>query len=273
MDTAFDFDSKHTGRIYRISVSLPYAYSNTENWPFGEKPERWPVVYLLDANFWFGVVTGIVHSMAWCAGTTDAIVVGIGYPEQENSQETWMETMARRNADFTSVRIEERERGFTEMTKRPVKTGEASRFLHFIADELIPAIERDYVTDPARRILAGHSLGGGFAAFALFEAPNLFDAYVIGSCNPSQQDQYIIKREEAFAQGHRKLTSKVFLWAGELEEGEDDTTMSETLRFAALLESRNYEGLTVAKHVVADANHCECVAPGFQFGLKFALKK
>lgn len=273
MDTAFDIDSNHTGRTYRISVSLPYAYSNPERWPFGDRPDRWPVVYLLDANFWFGMVTGIVHSMAWCAGTTDAIVVGIGYPEQVNPQEMWMEAMARRNADFTSVRSEEREKRMGEMTKRPIQTGDASRFLQFIRDELVPTVERDYLTDPSRRILAGHSLGGGFAAFALFETPDFFDAYIIGSCNPSHFDRYIFKREEAFAQGHRSLASKVYLWAGELEESADETTVTDTRRFAALLASRHYEGLTVVEQVFADLNHCEGVAPGFQAGLKFALKK
>lgn len=273
MRTSFDMDSKHTGRTYRISVSLPYAYSSPESWPFGDTPDRWPVVYLLDANYWFGMVTGIVHSMAWCAGTTDAMVVGIGYPEHTNPQEMWMETMARRNQDFTPVQSEEREKRMGEMTKRPTQTGDASRFHQFIRNELVPAVERDYLTDTSRRILAGHSLGGDFAAFALFEAPDLFDAYIIGSCHPSQLDQFIFKREEAFAQNHRKLTSKVYLWAGELEESADDTTLTDTLRFAALLAARNYEGLSVVKQAFADMNHCECVAPGFQSGLKFALKK
>lgn len=272
MDTQFDLDSRHTGRTYRIRLSLPYAYANPETWPFGDKPTQWPVVYLLDANFWFDLVKGIVHSMAWCAGTTDAIVVGIGYPEGEDATQTWMETMARRNADFTPVRNEEREQRMHEMTKRPIKTGEANHFLQFMGDELIPAIERDFQADASRRILAGHSLGGAFAAYALFETPGLFDAYVIGSCNPSQQDQYIFKREEAFSLAHRKLASKVYLWAGELEEDAENTTVSDTLRFAARLAGRNYEGLTIIRQILPNSNHCESVAPGFQAGLKFALK-
>lgn len=273
MDTAFNLDSVHTGRTYHISVSLPYAYSNPESWPFGHKPDRWPVVYLLDAAFWLGIVSGIVHSMAWCGGTTDAIIVGIGYPEQTSPQDTWMETMARRNQDFTPVRSEEREKRMAEMTKRPVKTGDATGFHQFLSDELIPAIERDYRTDPSRRILAGHSLGGHFAAFALFEAPDLFDAYVIGSCDPSQFDQFIFKREAAFAQDHRKLTSKVYLWAGELEEDADNTTVTDTLRLAALLTSRNYEGLSVIRQILPDQNHCESAASGFQSGLRYVLRQ
>lgn len=269
MDTVFDIHSKHTSRTYRISVSLPYAYSNPD-WPFGDTPERFPVIYLLDAEFWFDMVTGIVHSMAWCGGTTDAIVVGIGYPELGTPQQRWMETMARRNHDFTPVRDEKREQRIGEMTKRFVQTGDASRFHQFIRNELIPTLERDYLADPSRRILAGHSLGGGFATFALFEAPELFDTYLIGSAGAGEFD---LKREEAIRQDHRKLASKIYLWAGELEEAGDNTTVSDTLRFAELLASRNYDGLSVVKQIFAGLNHCECVAPGFQAGLKFALIK
>src|SRR5258705_6060765 len=176
-------DSKHTGRKYRITISLPYAYSKprVEGWPFDDAPAQWPVVYLLDANFYFGMVTDIVRSMAWCGGTTDAIVVGIGYPEAEDPQEAWREAQARRNMDFTPIRSEAREKRIGEMAKRLIRTGDAGHFHKFIKDELIPVIEQDYRADPSRRILAGHSLGGDFAAFALFEEPDLFDTFIIGS--------------------------------------------------------------------------------------------
>jgi predicted alpha/beta superfamily hydrolase len=276
MSIAFLMDSTHTGRKYHISISLPHSYSkpHVDGWPFGENmPDRWPVVYLLDANWYFDMVSDMVHSMAWCGGTSDAIVVGIGYPEHENPQEMWLETMARRNPDFTPIRNEEREKEFGEWLKRPIQTGEAARFHQFISDGLIPAVERDYLADPLSRILVGHSLAGEFAAFALFEAPDLFDAFVIGSCEASRNDQFIFKREEAFAQDHHKLTSKVYLWAGELEESADNTTVTDTLRFATLLASRDYEGLSVVKQVFPNLSHCEVIAPGFQYGLKFALGK
>lgn len=275
MDTVTLMDSKQTGRTYRISISLPYAYFNQpdgEGWPFGDLPDRWPVVYVLDANWYFGMVTEIVHSMAWCGGTTDAIVVGIGYPEHENPQETWMQAMARRNLDFTPIRSEERERSMGEMTKRPVQTGDASRFHQFIRDELIPAVERDYPADASRRILTGHSLAGEFAAFALFEAPDLFDTFIMGSWAPGAEDQFAFKREAAYAKEHDRLTSKVYLWAGELEEDADNTRVTDLGRFAALLAGHNYEGLTVVKQIFPDLNHCEVIAPGFHAGLKFALR-
>ncbi|MFN8447326.1 MAG: alpha/beta hydrolase-fold protein [Anaerolineae bacterium] len=264
-------DSQHKGTTYRITVSLPYSYH--ESWAFGDTLAQWPVVYLLDANWFYGMVTDIVRSMAWCGSTTDAIVVGIGYPGDDKPQEAWRQAVVRRDADFTPVRSEAREKRIGEMIERPILTGGAAHFHRFIKDELIPFIEQEYHADPLRRILAGHSLGGDFAAFALFEAPDLFDTYIIASCGPGDEDGFIFKQEEAFAKAHQKLPVKVFLAAGELEEEVGNTTLTDTLRLAAILESRNYEGFSLVKRVFPDANHCEVIAPGFQAGLKFALRR
>ncbi len=268
-------DSKHTGRKYRITISLPYAYSKprVEGWPFDDAPIKWPVVYLLDANWYFGMVTDIVRSMAWCGGTTDAIVVGIGYPEDEDPQESWRENHARRNLDFTPVRSEETEKRMGEMAKRPVLTGDAGHFHKFIKDELIPLVEKEYRADPSRRSLAGHSLGADFVAFALFEKPDLFDTFIIGSSGPTDNDRFTFKREESYSKEHKQLPAKVYLSVGELEESAENTTLTDTLRFATILGSRNYEGLSLVKQVFEDRNHCEVIAFGFQAGLMFALKK
>jgi len=267
--------SKHTGRTYRITISLPYAYSKpgVKGGAFDNAPAAWPVVYLLDANWFFGMVTDTVRAMAWCGRTTEAIVVGIGYSENADPQETFREAMARRENDFTPVRSEVIEKEMTEGIRRPVYTGDAGNFLKFIKDELTPQVEKEFRADPSKRILAGHSLGGLFAAFALFEGPDLFNTFIIGSPYLAYGDKFTFKHEEAFAQKHKKLPANVYLFAGELEESVDDTTLTDSLRFAAVLQSRKYKGLSLVNQVFVDQNHCEVTAPGFQAGLKFALKK
>jgi hypothetical protein len=119
----------------------------------------------------------------------------------------------------------------------------------------------------------GHSYGGLFGLFALFEAPGLFDSLIIGSPTLTYGNRFAFRQEEAFAQAHRKFPASVYLYVGELEEGLDDTTMTDTLRMAAILQGRNYEGFSLVKHIFADQNHCEVAAPGFQWGLKQALKR
>jgi predicted alpha/beta superfamily hydrolase len=157
--------------------------------------------------------------------------------------------------------------------QRPTPNGDAGNFHKFIRDELIPFVEQTYRADPAGRILVGHSYGGLFALFSLFETPGLFDTLIVGSPTLSYGNRFMFQREEVFAQEHSVLPAKVYLYAAELEEAIDDTTLTDTLRMAAILQGRNYEGLSLARHVFPDQNHCEVAAPGFQWGLKFALRK
>lgn len=268
-------ESAQTGRKYCITISLPYAYSRPEvkDWPFDNPPAKWPVVYLLDANWYHGMVTDIIRPMAWCGRTTDAIVVGIGYPEDHDPQETWREAVSRRSLDFTPTRDEGEEKSISELTKRPSPTGDAGGFHKFIKEELIPLIEEKYQAESSKRVLAGHSLGGLFGAFALFQEPALFNAYIIGSPFLGYGDKFIFGHEEAFSMKRKRLKARVYLSIGELEESADDPMLTDMLRFAAILEKRKYKGFTMVKQVFANLNHCEVLAPGFQAGLMWALRK
>jgi uncharacterized protein len=267
--------SARNGRTYRITVSLPlgYAKSPDETWPFNDTPEKWTAVYVLDGNWYAGMVAGMIRPMAWCGSTTDAIVVGIGYAEGGDPIEAFRESFTRRNIDLTPVRDEAEERSMEARHKRPTPSGDSAGFLAFLEHELIPLIERDYRADPARRILAGHSYGGLFALYTLFESPGLFETMIIGSPTLSYGRRFMFEREAAFAQEQTKLPARIYLFAGEYEESIDDTTLTDTLRLAAILQGRKYEGFSLTQQVFADQNHCEVAAPGFQAGLKRALKR
>lgn len=267
--------SKFTKRTYRIFISLPLASFKTSNrsWPFDNPLKKYPVVYLADANYYFGMATEMTRAMSWCGATTDAIIVGIGYPEDENPPEAWRDAVIGRNYDFTPVQDKETDVEDSKWLKRKVVTGGAPKFLQFIKQELIPAIEKEFPADPKKRVVAGHSLGGLFTAFALFSEPTLFDTFLI--CSPALwcNDKFVIKQEEQFAKRRKRLDAKVYLSIGELEEGVKDSMVGDFVHFAAVLKSRNYKGLTLRRQIFLDLNHCDAVAPGFQAGIKFALKK
>ncbi len=268
-------ESRHTGRTYRITISLPLGYAASADalWPFTNLPERWPVVYVVDGNWYAAMVAGMIRPMAWCGSTTDAIVVGIGYPEEADPTEAFRESFTRRNADLTPVRDEAEEQSMQARHQRPTPTGDSAGFLRFIRDELVPMMESEYRADAARRILAGHSYGGLFALFAMFEAPALFSTLIIGSPTLSYGDRVMFQHEERFASSGRPLSARVYLFAGELEESSTDQTLTDSLRMAAILKGRGYEGFSLTQHVFADQNHCEVAAAGFQGGLVFALRK
>lgn len=267
--------SKITKRTYRISVSLPLASFETSNrsWPFDNPLKKYPVVYLTDANYYFGMVSEMTRAMSWCGATTDAIIVGIGYPEDANPPEAWRDAIVGRTYDFTPIKDEKGDVADSEWLKRKVVSGGAPNFLQFIKQELIPVIEKKYPADPKKRVIAGHSLGGLFAAYTLFNEPTLFNSFLI--CSPSlyMHDRLIFRLEEQYAKRHKRLAAKVYLSVGELEEGSNDTMVGDLVHLAAMLQSRKHKSLTLRKQIFPDLNHCDVVAPGFQVGLKFALKK
>jgi predicted alpha/beta superfamily hydrolase len=139
--------------------------------------------------------------------------------------------------------------------------------------ELIPLIEQEYRTDPAKRILAGHSHGGLFTVFAMLQEPRLFSSYIASSPSLDFAENSMFALESEYAKKHKRFPAQIYLSAGELEVGCDDTTLTDMYRFAALLESRKYKGFSLTKQMFLDNNHCEVAAPAFQAGLKMALKK
>lgn len=262
------------GREYRISVALPLGYNATpdESWPFHNAPARWPAVYVLDGNWYFGLVTDIIRPMSWCGGTLDAIVVGIGYVESEDPQEALRDSFTRRNLDLTPARDPVEEQSLAGRFDRPVPTGGAEEFYQFICRELTPFIDERYRADASRRTLIGHSYGGLFAAYSLLKSPEHFHTYVIGSPTLAYGDRAVFRQEAQYAGGNDDLPARVFVYAGD-EEFVDDTTLTDTIRFVTILRGRGYRKLELVSKYFSDYDHCAVAAPGLHAGLKFALAK
>jgi predicted alpha/beta superfamily hydrolase len=267
--------SQQNGRTYQITVSLPLGYDAPPgaDWPVHDIPAQWPTVYVLDGDWYSAMVAGIIRPMSWCGNTSDAIVVGIGYPEDTDPKESFRVSFVRRDHDLTPIKDEATQKAMEAAHKRPVPNGDATGFHNFLKQELIPFIETTYRADPARRVLVGHSYGGLFALFGMFITPDLFRALVIGSPTLSYGNRWTFQQEEAFAKEQRRIPASVYLFVGELEESLTDQTVTDTLRMGAILQGRQYEGFSLVKRVFEDQGHCEVAAPGMQWGLKHALKK
>ena len=260
------------GRTYRITVALPLAYDAApdDGWPFAGAPVRWPTVYVLDGNWYFGMVTDIIRPMSWCGGTSDAIVVGIGYEEAEDAREALRSAFTRRNLDLTPARDQAEERSMAQRFARPVPTGGAEAFHRFICNELTDFIEDRYRADSSQRTLVGHSYGGLFTAYSLLRTPKNFRAYVIGSPTLAYGDRYVFQQESQFARANDSLPAKVFIYAGD-EESLEDSTLTDTIRFSTILRGRDYLDLELASEYFPAHDHCAVAAPGIHAGLKFAL--
>jgi predicted alpha/beta superfamily hydrolase len=109
--------------------------------------------------------------------------------------------------------------------------------------------------------------------FAMLHEPKLFRNYVAGSPSFWIGDKSLFNLESTYAKSHKSLPAQLYMGLGEAEESPDFPMVTEMLRFAAQLESRNYKRLSLTKQVFLDYNHCEVVAPAFQAGLRLALRK
>lgn len=260
-------DSNATRRPYRISVALPFSYHH-------EPEQVYPAVYLLDANLYFGLVTDMVRLLQMNGSFPSVIVVGIGYPLGELYGENFRQFVLWRDQDFTPVA----DKSFEQETAKwlgidAVKSGDASRFLDFLALELLPKIENKYRADSMSRALVGHSLGGTCALYALFHQPDLFKRYVVGSPALAYGDRVLFRLEEEYAVQHEALAASLFLGIGGDEETLDNpldalVSVSDFYRFSTILQYRRYAEFKLTRAVFPGHDHLSVVAPLFQTGLK-----
>jgi predicted alpha/beta superfamily hydrolase len=240
------FTSDITGQDYRIYVSLPQGYS-----AMADKPPKYPVIYSLDANWHFAVDTGSSRSLKLGGELGDVIVVGIGYPTDDDN-----EIMSLRAWDM-----------------RPGQGAEA--FLGFIQEELIPHIDANFRTVKQDRTLAGHSYGGLFTLYALFHATDTFQRYVAMSpalwYGYEYEDQRVVfDYEEAYASEHHKLPVDLFLSVGEFEPEEmygGLWMVSNLIEFHQVLEDRDYGGLKMEMVIVEGLGHAGSYPGAFTRGL------
>ncbi|MDE3743280.1 alpha/beta hydrolase [Maribacter polysaccharolyticus] len=135
-------------REYWVYVPEHYADDNF-------KAQRYPVIYVLDGETYFHVISGIVNtfSSGYYPVMPECIVVAI-----KNTD---------RSRDLTP----------TPVTELGYQSGGADKFRSFIIKELMPKIDETYRTLDFK-ILVGHSFGGLFTMNTLFENTGDFNAYV-----------------------------------------------------------------------------------------------
>ena len=226
---------------YLISVALPFHYA--------DHPEKlWPVIYVLDANLYFGLVVDMVRAMNirvdFCNELSDAFIVGVGYPVNGSIAEMLHQVMHLRLRDFVRSRDQGGEQFIQEHfpLATVVASGNAGPFLQFLQQELVPLIESDYQADPSDRSLLGRSWGADFAIYAMFQQPELFQRYVVASSSGNL-----------------------------VMEDQSDEDTANLHHFVSRLESRHYGGLTLTHQVIANSTHCAVVPPAFQAGLVAVL--
>jgi predicted alpha/beta superfamily hydrolase len=124
-------------------------------------------------------------------------------------------------------------------------------------DELFPFAENEYRLVPSDRGLLGYSSGGLFVMYALFNAPQLFQRYLIGSAAGWWDDSVVFDDEAKYAADHTALPARVFASIGG-QEG--DLQVQTWKRLRDTLEGRNYDGLQLTTAMFDGEDHFTCLA-------------
>jgi predicted alpha/beta superfamily hydrolase len=235
------------GMEYRICVALPEGYDASS--------ECYPALYLLDAWQTFGTVVESYRLHCDLGLVPKLVLFGISH-----TGKTWQDHFYYRSRDFTPTELSTDEvtarHGAFFASITPVSGG-ARRFLQFMQDELFPFAEREYRLIPSDRGLFGYSYGGLFVMYALFNAPQLFQRYFIGSAASWWDDYAVFGDEARYAQGHTALPARVYASTG---GAEGDLQVQAWKRLRDILRCRNYSGLQLTTVMFDGEDHFTCSA-------------
>lgn len=160
---ALTLSSKTFGRDVPVQVYVPNTYAAGST--------QYPVLYILN-SYPFAFTCGTVELLSTQMEIPEMIVVGV--PPFDRG--------------YVPTPFEERGESPT-----PVDLS-----IRFLKEELIPFVDKSYRTN-AYRILYGHSVGGLFTMYTLFNHPDLFTGYLAGSPWFQTLDQYWLKNIEKMA--------------------------------------------------------------------------
>jgi hypothetical protein len=248
-----DMKAESSGITYPVFVCLPGSYEYTK--------KTYPVIYMLDAYSSFGIMTQMQHLLVFSKELPEAIIVGIS---SEGGSKEFIYNRAR---DYTPTKVMEDSLPINVHMMTPASGG-ASKFLQFIKNQLMPAIELKYRTEKNDRTLVGHSYGGLFCFYTLFKEPELFNKYVILSPALSWDNGYLLKQEEAFAKTGKSLNVKLYTAVGSLDY---KNIIDEWQKMVTALRSHSYSGLNLKEEILPNETHYTMIPFISTHGLKYVF--
>lgn len=233
--------SKYVDQEYKINIFFPKDYK--------KETDRYPVVYVLDAEYNFGCVAYIARRLIKNKDIPKVLLVGIAY---DTTYEDFYDKRSRDLTPFSKIH------GY--------KTGGAKSFTLFIQNELIPFIDKSYRTIPEDRTIVGHSFGGLYCSYVLFQHHNLFNRYIIVCPSLWYSDKVVFEYEEKFAVKHQDLAASIYLAAG---EDESLRIRNNTQLLGNKLRERDYPNLHLKASIVEGENHRSLFPYAFTRGMRF----
>lgn len=261
-----DIRAQALKRDYQVYVALPDSYRQ------GNK--RYPVLFVVDANYSFAVVRNIAQRLNKHAGMEEVVVVGLSYANGDGG-------VYSRRRDYTPTTPRKHDYR-SDMPGRQPAFGEAKAYGQFISGEVFPFIASNYRVNMQRKVFIGHSYGSLLGLQFLLTEPRTFEHYILGSPSLWYDAGVMFDREQAYAASHKDLPASVFFGIGGLEKLaagkkrsrlEEEADMLADLReFDGKLKSHKYPGLKTRLRVFEDEDHASVFPFILTHGLRAYLK-
>ncbi|CAI2769249.1 alpha/beta hydrolase-fold protein [Flavobacterium collinsii] len=263
--TVDSISSKVLNENRKIWIHLPKSARNT-----GLAKQKYPVVYLLDAEGHFSSVVGIIEEMSEVNGNTNCpemIIVGI--------------TNTNRNRDLTPTHTDV-DPPFVSKSLSD-QSGGGEKFVEFLEKELIPYIDGKYPTTPYKTLI-GHSFGGLTALNILTNHTHLFNSYL--AIDPSlwwDHQKFLVATEKKIENKKLPNVSLFMAAANTMDDSmnvvkvrKDTTIFTRHIRsildFNDFLNKNKKSGLNYQYQYYNDDNHGSVPLIATYDGLRFLFK-
>ncbi|HEY1063343.1 MAG TPA: alpha/beta hydrolase-fold protein [Daejeonella sp.] len=222
------------GEERNLYISLPPGYDTINT--------KLPVIYVLDAEYRFGIAQSIQTYFNITTKIPPAILVGIANPTKEA-----------RSRDYLPQSY----------------GGQAEKFSKFLSTELFQYIQKNYKANETR-YLVGHSHGGVFAVYTLLNEPNLFEGYI--AIDPSlkhifKEGSNLLNRD---LNGKRLYLASSDVAYGYLEDVASDMQADFAIFKNHLYQTRGMNKLAFKIDHIND-DHGNSYIQGFSRGLRYLM--
>ncbi|MDO4699370.1 MAG: alpha/beta hydrolase-fold protein [Moraxella sp.] len=192
--------SKFTNKNYLIQVTA-----------VGSPPtDGYPVVYVLDGNVFFPTASTVAQTLYGRPNQTtpkSMLIVGIGYADSKGFH------VKARAEDYTPPSA-----NYPTPQGEIQKFGGAEQFYQFIRQELQPMLYTHWAINPNQQSLFGHSFGGLFVLYTLFNHPQSFQNYLAASPSLWWNQGRIADDLTKLDNTHHAIR-RILITQGELENG------------------------------------------------------
>jgi predicted alpha/beta superfamily hydrolase len=249
MEADHTITSNITGKEYLLEISFPKSYSTKDSISY-------PVLYVVDGKDL--TVPSLRAAQKFMMNSKEyeqVIIVGISSAIDISS---WKIDRAQDYTPSIDTLAQKKIEKSLKLPEGSLVIGGAAKFLACIKTEITPFIDKSYKTNSDRGI-AGHSLGGLFAAYCLVNSDGYFTRFGISSPTLTWDNEKLLN--QAVTQFNENEawdlpSTKIFISVG----GEDyPNYLYCFVKFYSTLERRDYQNVNLQWQVFEKESHMSVI--------------